>query len=197
MPYSKDNQIGRSMVEIIGVLAIIGVLSVGGIAGYSKAMEKLNLQKTVENFAEIIRNVSKMYDSQKGFGELDNKEAIKIGFLPSTMIKGDKTIASPLGADVIIKSVDRNRKTFVIVYNNLKSAECQTLAIQDWQGTIGAWKFLITSPSGIIPPRGSPSTLDAGEFGADKLPISLENAAKYCQCNPNFGCGLAWFFTAE
>ena len=29
---------GRSMIEMLGVLAIIGVLSVGGIAGYSKAM---------------------------------------------------------------------------------------------------------------------------------------------------------------
>lgn len=35
----KNNQIGRSMIEMLGVLAIIAVLSVGGIAGYSKAME--------------------------------------------------------------------------------------------------------------------------------------------------------------
>ena len=31
---------GRSMVEMLGVLAIIGVLSVGAVAGYSKAMIK-------------------------------------------------------------------------------------------------------------------------------------------------------------
>ena len=31
-------QSGRSIVEMLGVLAIIGVLSVGAIAGYSKAM---------------------------------------------------------------------------------------------------------------------------------------------------------------
>ena len=36
----KINQFGRSMVEMIGVLAIIGVLSVGSIAGYQKAMMK-------------------------------------------------------------------------------------------------------------------------------------------------------------
>ena len=34
----RNEQTGRSMVEMLGVLAIIGVLSVGGIAGYSKAM---------------------------------------------------------------------------------------------------------------------------------------------------------------
>ena len=36
----KKNESGRSMVEMLGVLAIIGVLSVGGIAGYTMAMKK-------------------------------------------------------------------------------------------------------------------------------------------------------------
>lgn len=34
----NKSQIGRSMIEMLGVLAIIGVLSVGGLAGYTKAM---------------------------------------------------------------------------------------------------------------------------------------------------------------
>ena len=36
----KRQQSGRSMVEMLGVLAIIGVLSIGGIAGYSYAMRR-------------------------------------------------------------------------------------------------------------------------------------------------------------
>ena len=36
----KKLESGRSMVEMLGVLAIIGVLSVGGIAGYSLAMRR-------------------------------------------------------------------------------------------------------------------------------------------------------------
>ena len=31
---------GRSMVEILGTLAIIGVLSIGGIAGYNYGINK-------------------------------------------------------------------------------------------------------------------------------------------------------------
>ena len=34
------NESGRSMVEMLGVLAIIGVLSIGGIAGYTMAMNR-------------------------------------------------------------------------------------------------------------------------------------------------------------
>ena len=36
----KNAQSGRSMVEMLGVLAIIGVLSIGGIAGYTLAMRR-------------------------------------------------------------------------------------------------------------------------------------------------------------
>ncbi len=47
---------GRSMVEMLGVLAIIGVLSVGAIAGYSKAMFKYKLNKHAEAVNMLINN---------------------------------------------------------------------------------------------------------------------------------------------
>ncbi|MBR3501778.1 MAG: prepilin-type N-terminal cleavage/methylation domain-containing protein, partial [Alphaproteobacteria bacterium] len=44
---TENTQSGRSMIEMLGVLAIIGVLSVGGIAGYSKAMQKYRINKSI------------------------------------------------------------------------------------------------------------------------------------------------------
>ena len=41
------NETGRSMVEMLGVLAIIGVLSIGGIAGYTMAMNKYEANQIV------------------------------------------------------------------------------------------------------------------------------------------------------
>ena len=51
---SAFSQSGRSMIEMLGVLAIIGVLSVGGIAGYSKAMEKFKINKIIEEYTYFI-----------------------------------------------------------------------------------------------------------------------------------------------
>ena len=48
------NPLGRSMIEMLGVLAIVGVLSVGGIAGYSKAMEKFKVNKTLEQYSYLV-----------------------------------------------------------------------------------------------------------------------------------------------
>lgn len=47
-------QYGRSMIEMLGVLAIIGVLSVGGIAGYSKAMEQYKINKATEEYVYLM-----------------------------------------------------------------------------------------------------------------------------------------------
>ena len=43
----KMNEIGRSMVEMLGILAVIGVLSVGGIIGYKFAMNKYIANETM------------------------------------------------------------------------------------------------------------------------------------------------------
>ena len=55
----KVTQTGRSMVEMLGTLAIIGVLSVGGIAGYSKAMFKYKLNKHAEQMNMIFNSIIK------------------------------------------------------------------------------------------------------------------------------------------
>jgi len=60
-------QYGRSMIEMLGVLAIIGVLSVGGIAGYSKAMQKYRINKTIEQITLIAGNVRTFFAPQKNY----------------------------------------------------------------------------------------------------------------------------------
>ncbi len=42
------------MIEMLGVLAIIAVLTVGGIAGYSKAMEKFKINKAISEYSMLI-----------------------------------------------------------------------------------------------------------------------------------------------
>ena len=64
---SRYPQSGRSMIEMLGVLAIIGVLSVGGIAGYSKAMTKYRINKTIEQTTLIAGNIRAFWGPQKNY----------------------------------------------------------------------------------------------------------------------------------
>lgn len=54
--FKYSQQLGRSMVEMLGVLAIIGVLSIGAIAGYSKGMMKYKLNKQAEGMNMLLNN---------------------------------------------------------------------------------------------------------------------------------------------
>ena len=62
-PCGKESQSGRSMIEMLGVLAIIGVLSVGGIAGYSKAIMKYRINKTIEQITLVAGNVRTFFSN--------------------------------------------------------------------------------------------------------------------------------------
>ena len=87
-------QSGRSMVEMLGVLAIIGVLSVGAIAGYSKAMMKYKLNKQAEQLNTVInavaRNVHSFNNIKQG-GTFLTGTFIKMGEIPQEMIKATDT----------------------------------------------------------------------------------------------------------
>ena len=65
----KISQKGRSMVEMLGVLAIVGVLSVGAIAGYSKAMFKYKMNKTMDIISHAVARVAEL-DTMKLKGEI-------------------------------------------------------------------------------------------------------------------------------
>ena len=53
-------QYGRSMIEMIGVLAIIGVLSVGGFGIVAKAMKNHRYTQIMSNVAELASSAKKL-----------------------------------------------------------------------------------------------------------------------------------------
>ena len=86
-------QSGRSMVEMLGVLAIIGVLSVGAIAGYSKAMFKYKLNKQTTQIGYILDYLIANQDALKG-ADFHLKNILnKLGIVPDDMIKDNTEYA--------------------------------------------------------------------------------------------------------
>ena len=140
------NENGRSMVEMLGVLAIIGVLSVGGIAGYSKAMNKYKINKTTDQVSMLVANIRTLFSSQGNYEGLNNASAIRFGVVPNDMYTGTPAadassyaIKNAFNDDVTIKSsaartADKTKavEAFTIVYEGLSSEACVTIATGDW-----------------------------------------------------------------
>ncbi len=65
----KTNETGRSMVEMLGVLAIIGVLSIGGIAGYTMAMNRYRANEVIDmatKYAVIAYTAQETHKAMNG-----------------------------------------------------------------------------------------------------------------------------------
>ncbi|MBP3687795.1 MAG: type II secretion system protein [Alphaproteobacteria bacterium] len=61
MFFKKSSEYGRSMIEMLGVLAIVGILSVGAIAGFQKAMMKHKINKLTEQYTLFIQEYLLLY----------------------------------------------------------------------------------------------------------------------------------------
>lgn len=70
----QTNESGRSMVEMLGVLAIIGVLSIGGIAGYVLAMRRHMANETANQvmMASVILQTGQIPDDDILVGQYAN-----------------------------------------------------------------------------------------------------------------------------
>ena len=147
MTMLKTNENGRSMIEMLGVLAIIGVLSVGGIAGYSKAMNKFKTNKVADNVSMIVANVKTLYAQQKNYGTagqngtaLTTAKAIDLGIIPDELVKtesGAKVLRNAYNGKVFVgatKSVDTDTdlRAFYVSFNGLSKEACVALATNDW-----------------------------------------------------------------
>ena len=74
---------GRSMVEMLGVLAIVGVLSIGAISGYSKAMMKYKLNKQAEAMNMLLNNAMQLSLPISNNGDVLYSELLnKLNLLP-------------------------------------------------------------------------------------------------------------------
>ena len=130
MKLMHSHESGRSMVEMLGVLAIVGVLSVGGIAGYSQAMSKFKITKAMDQVQTIITNIRTLYASQRTYSAINATTAQAMGILTEESIDGSEGL-NPFGGKILFGVADSGR-TFTITYTGLTSEACVKMASADW-----------------------------------------------------------------
>lgn len=186
----KSEQSGRSMVEMLGVLAIIGVLSVGGIAGYSKAMAKFKLTKAMDQLTMLLANIRTTYAGMQSYNGLDTAAARTYQLAPQDMFGTTAdTLVNGFGGSVIVKAVNHNSVKdmgFAVVFNSLTKEACINLATSDWGTGINGLTISATSTDAIAD-TATPTTA----FSA--LPMSLADANTACSSD-NATNSITWFF---
>ena len=211
-------QTGRSMIEMLGVLAIIGVLSVGGIAGYSKAMDRYRINETVNQISYIVQNTRDLFKNQPNFyGALSSSAAVmsnannpnrvldsKAKIFPTSIAKnGYKNL---FGGDIYFVASGRfsnnDGKAFILSFRNIPQEACIELATKDWQviGGLVAMKIIWNGVSDDLPALGTfmlgcstqvSQTQKTIVACSKDIPISIEQAVDVCKSEYN---SITWKF---
>lgn len=132
----QTNESGRSMIEMLGVLSIIGVLSVGGLAGYSKAMNQYKAQQTISQIHEMASRLAALGDQLNSYAGLNNTSAIKMNIAPASLISNGNLV-SAFGSTVTVTAADLanagDNLAWTVEYRNVPKTVCTALASQNWQ----------------------------------------------------------------
>ncbi|MBP1532202.1 MAG: hypothetical protein ILA52_01725, partial [Alphaproteobacteria bacterium] len=172
---SRFTQTGRSMIEMLGVLAIIGVLSVGGIAGFQKAMITYRINTVINDHNMLIANIRDLFSSKPNFSELyDISEKDRIALLSKAKVLPEKFTICPNadaqichkylyrrsyggGTSVRVEAWDKNVLT--IVHWGIEPEYCIALATHDWSDYVDADMTLSVNTDGCYTPKSCTSKL--------------------------------------
>ncbi len=207
-----SNQYGRSMIEMLGVLAIVGVLSVGGIMGYSRAMAKYKSNQLITQVAELSINIRNLFFHLNEFTGLTERVLIDAGLIPTSMQTSLSSSGASTGSLIthaqgghirVFPSLieTEQEKAFEIYADGLSQEACLLLASNDWgeDPASGLMAMYIgADENGIDEAQmeniysSSASNLESGILTPGKhenaLPINPTVALSLCTCGKNNTC---------
>ena len=189
---NRNDQKGRSMVEMLGVLAIIGVLSVGGISGYSKAMAKFKLTKAQDQITMLLMNIRTAYATSPSYAGLNSASAITYNLAPQEM-GNSGTLYGAFGGPVDVAATGANNTYFRITLHSLGKEACRSLATSDW-GADGLVEMLVGADNANANATGTvaiPCTSADGRYCTAQLPVSLADAASDCNQEVSY---ITWIY---
>lgn len=204
---SRNDQNGRSMVEMLGVLAIIGVLSVGGISGYSKAMAKFKLTKAQDQVTMLLMNIRTAFAANPSYDGLTTKNARLYNIAPGDMFGvGSDQLNNAFGGEAFVFSCGVSEGTdqnvskcsavsssvkegatengvqyFAIALSRLGREACVSLASSDW-GT-----------DGLIGMQIHNGTAAQTAHPASELPLNMIKAGGDCGASGSYNT-ITWVY---
>ena len=198
------NQKGRSMIEMLGVLAIIGVLSTGGIAGYNKAMTKHKTNKTSELLVTLVTNIQNVTLRDKHYSSNLVTVAKKMKALPNNIISGSGLV-NPFGGSIELggfgTNADAVSKYFYVAMNGLPKDVCIELATSNYGNALiyAGSKDFSEAVSSVAASAGTnlrqasatcTGSTSAGVYCIKQI-MAPDKAVIGCNCGDSNSCSIA------
>ena len=107
---------GRSMIEMMGVLAIMGVITVGAIAA------------VIDEAWQMVIPLKQFFVCYDDFSNINNATIFGVIGMSNK---------NPYGGTYEISVNPSNSRQFIVTINGLSQSECDAFVVKAWEGSVG------------------------------------------------------------
>lgn len=126
--FRNNEQSGRSMIEMLGVLAIMGVITVGAVTMISAAMRGQKRNAVQDEIAQITTGVRQLLGEYDDFSGIDNTTIFAaIGV----------SNKNPYGGNYELMANPSDIQQFVVTISGLNKTDCEYFKTKAWPDSIG------------------------------------------------------------
>ena len=178
----KNQQKGATMVETLGVLGIISMVTITLFGIIGKAYDRYKQAEIVDEIRTLQKNIKHRYAADYDFSELSQSNVqsklIEEKVVPGYMVLDDQVVHA-YGSTVDFSGTANN---YSITFNNVSKQGCVELLMQDW---------VVSDMSDLIQIKIGSKTYTWN--GARKLPIPISDAFELCT-DEEGGNNIEWTF---
>ncbi len=114
---------GRSMIEMLGVLAIMGIITVGAITMISFAMKSQKRTAVTDDIAQMVTGVRQLLGEYDDFSNINNSTIFGAIGMSSK---------NPYGGDYELTVNPSNSRQFVVSIGGLSKSDCEYFTTKAW-----------------------------------------------------------------
>lgn len=119
---------GRSMVEMVGVLAIMGMLTATAFALISLGMNRQKQARVTDDVVTIVSGVRGLLGDYDDFSNIDNATIF------AAMSVDNK---NPYGGTYELAVDSTNTRQFIVRIKGLSKSDCEALVTKAWTDSVG------------------------------------------------------------
>ena len=130
---------GRSMVEMVGVLAIAGLITAGAFVLIRAGLSSQKRSRAADEVATIVASVRSLSAEREDFANLPKYgefkcEKTETGPLAAAMLGGTGAVATPFDSNscYYVSQVFKQPTRFQVVLINIPDNDCTVLASRAW-----------------------------------------------------------------
>ncbi|MBR3510624.1 MAG: type II secretion system protein [Alphaproteobacteria bacterium] len=119
---------GRSMIEMIGVLAIMGIITAGAFVLISTAINTQKRSRVTDDVTAIVSGVRNLLGEYEDFSNIDNSTIF------GAIAMSNK---NPYGGTYELAVNPANYRQFIVKVNGLSKTDCEGLVTKAWSDSVG------------------------------------------------------------